>query len=417
MSLDRSLADGTRHPLPGESAGAPTARTPDWRMRTPADAEQARTLADRARTGLPIAYIEHDVEWAALKRDVPGEELLVLSDEEADRIVGIAPFQVYPTHLEYGFGPIRILRKRVRCIHLELEPIVARPNSRDAMVNCFEALCQLIPGDSAVYCECVPEHSILYELLEDRGSALHRFFHVLPWGPVSPRYKIAWDGTFERYLTSIGHTSRKDLRRTLKKFEQRHGNAFELRRYQAEDEVSAFLQDAIPISDLTYQKQKLGIGLSDDDRLEIKLKAAARKGYFLGHNLYVDGKAVAFHYGFNYASTFFMIDGGYDPVWSKSQIGVVIFCEMLKDIEKCGDRIALMDYMNGRNALKERTSNVVSAERNYYLFRRTVVGSIYYSSLKSMNRASDSITRFLGRLNLADRTKTLVRNWTGRGHI
>jgi hypothetical protein len=378
---------------------------------------QARALAEQARACLPVAYIEHDVEWAALKRDVPGEELLVLCDEAGDRMFGIAPFQVYLTHLEYGIGPIRFFRKRVRCYHLEEEPITARPDKRAALADCYRALSLAIPHGAAVYCECVPENSTLHALLEDRSSPLHRAFHVLPWGPLSPRYKIAWDGSFERYLASIGYTSRKDLRRTLKKFEKSDSLRVELRRYRSEDEVAAFLEDAIPVSDKTYQKQLLGIGLSDDDRLEVKLREAARKGYFLGHNLYLNGKAVAFHYGYNYNSTFYMIDGAYDPAWAKHQVGVVIFCEVLKDIEKHGDRITLMDYMNGPSILKARTGNRVANERNYFLFRRSPAGFLHYHSLKLTNRLSDSLAALLARLKLMQKAKDLVRESTGRGHI
>jgi hypothetical protein len=94
-----------------------------------------------------------------------------------------------------------------------------------------------------------------------------------------------------------------------------------------------------------------------------------------------------------------------------------MICELLKDIERHGERITLMDYMNGPTILKARTSNRVAKERSYFLFRKSLAGFLYYHSLKLTNRLSDSLVGLLAQLKLMQKAKDLVRETTGRGHI
>jgi len=384
-------------------------RTIEWRASEVASAGERRSLAELARASLPICKMSHDVDWLGVEADQPGHRLIVLVDREGDELLGIAPFHVHPSGLSFWIGEISVFSKKVERFAIEEGPLTRRQPARVAVDECFSALSGLLRPGNVVFLGGVSKDSDLQTLIDDETSALRRAFHVVPFGPEYLRCKIAWDGSFERYLASIGYTSRKDLRRTLKKFEKSDNLRVELRRYRSEDEVAAFLEDAIPVSDKTYQKQLLGIGLSDDDRLEVKLREAARKGYFLGHNLYLNGKAVAFHYGYNYNSTFYMIDGAYDPAWAKHQVGVVIFCEVLKDIEKHGDRITLMDYMYGGGTYKERSSNLKMPERHYYLIPRTLFGAVLAKSLILTDRFSRALGGFLERHGLKDRIKRLIR--------
>ena len=105
------------------------------------------------------------------------------------------------------------------------------------------------------------------------------------------------------------------------------------------------------------------------------------------------------------------------PAWSKSNVGIVMMCALLKDIEKHGDRITLMDCTNGPTIPKARTSNRVANERNYFLLRKSPTGFLDDHSLKLFNRRSDSLVALLARLKLMQKAKDLVRETTGRGHI
>ncbi len=394
-----------------------TASTTRWGLRKLASADDIRLLSAEVNRSFPVNYIDHDIAWSTVKRAHPDEGVLVLVDQDEGGLHGVAPFQFHPAHLVYAIGPARLFRKQTSYIQMEYEPITTRPDRRKAVSECYGVLAGVMPDKSVVYCEFVPTDSDLYALLDDKHSPLHEIFHVLPWGPETVRFKIRWNGSYETYLASLGKISRKDLRRTMKKFDAEFGGRAELRRYQSPASVKAYLRDAIPVSDKTYQKQKLGIGLSDYPPLESELTYAAEQGYFLGHTLNIDGRAVAFHHGFVYRGTFFMIDGGYDPDFAKCQIGVVIFCEMLKDIEQHKDPISVMDYMNGQSVFKERTSNTEEKGRAFLLFRKTATGFVSYATLKYTNKVSNVLTRLVQGIEVEHHIRDFVRKKTGRGHI
>ena len=383
----------------------------------PATPEKLRSLSAQVEAGFSGRDYQHDVDRAARRGSRAGESFLFVVRKNGDELTGFAPFHVFSSHLEYNLGNLRLFRKSITCYEIDGPPISNGEDAGALAAETLDVMAADMADDAVISCRSIPTGTPFHDLLNDRSSPVRKRFHVLPWGPEKSRFKIVWTGDFEAYLSTLGKISRKDLRRTMKKFERDFGSRYELRRYTAPEQVKDYLRDAVPVSDLTYQKQLLGIGLSDDPGLESDLEAAARRGLFLAHNLYVDGQPIAFHHGFVYNKIFVMVDGGYDPEWRKSQVGVVSFLMVLQDIERNRDDIELMDYLSGYNVLKERTSNWSQPERDYFLFKKNFAGSMVYRSLVAMNAVSDGLVNLLKRVRADEWAKTVIRRWTGRGHV
>lgn len=380
-----------------------------WREEALASDEQIEAFAREARAAFPDLELGHDVAWQNMAKR-SGRSLLVLAARQDGRLTGLAPFEVHPTSLRFGLGEMTFMRKRVQRFALERAPLVADGAGRDATAHCFDTLAARLPTNGAVFLRGVPEDSDLHPLLTKRGT-LKSAFHVVPHGPSYTRCRIAWDGNFETYLNTLGKVTRKDLRRTLKKAEGA-SPAFRLERYSEVGDVVPYLEIAAGVSAKTYQRQLLGEGVVNNDRQRTNLLNAAQTGRFLGHILFAGDEAVAFHLGYVDGSCFYMFDGGYDPAWAKSQVGMLTFLLVLQDLERHKVPVRTLDYLYGGGAYKERTSNLKTRERHYYLIKRGVRGAMLAAAMKSTDAMSRSVGAALDRLQLKALIKRFIRRAT-----
>ncbi|MCE9523558.1 MAG: GNAT family N-acetyltransferase [Alphaproteobacteria bacterium] len=382
-------------------------------METPADVAEFDALAVEVSAAFSDVDLSHDLGWLSATWNDPDKSLLILTAREGGRLVGFAPFQVHPTRLQFGLGELTLARKRVCRFALEREPLVASGMMGDALAACFKALAARLPANGAVFLGGVPETSAMHELLSARSS-VRSAFHVVAHGPRYQRCRIRWDGSFERYLSTLGKKTQKNLRQTLKKIDSEYGARVGFERFSDAESIDAFLKDAVEVSAKTYQATLLGLGLSQSARPGEKLKRAAAMGRFLGFVLRIDGRPVAYDYGYVHEGRFYWVEGGYDPAWAKAQIGSYNFVRILLDLEARKSPVTSLDYLHGENAFKERTSNMKTHERHYYLLKRGVSGT----PLAYAMRASDLVSRRLGgvleKYQAKDFVKRQLRHFAGR---
>ena len=382
-----------------------------WHGEAFADERALRRFAENARTIFPTLDRHHDVEWIAVAHDWPSNELLVLVDREDNRIVGMAPFAIAQEPLIYALGPFELLRLNIRQFKLYQDVTTMRAVPEEAIASCFEVLVQSMPR--VVCASSIPIGSDLHRQLLEPTSAVRRHFYVLPWGGESPHCRIRWEGNFEKYLASIGKVSRKDLRRNARALFTDTTLDAKVRRFQSPEDVDVFLQDGISVSDKTYQKRDLGLGISLGGPLERVMRYAAAHNGFLGYILYINGTPAAFEYALLCGKTCTMMQAGYDPTWAGRQIGSVLFFEVLRDFERIGLRADWLDLLPGINLFKLRVANDKRQIRRFYLFSRTPAGTILFLTLM----ATDWLSRAVGALVAGHRDddlqKYLARAKTG----
>ena len=380
-----------------------------WRPWDVTDAHELARLAGLAREQLPIVDIKHDVEWLKELCNRPGKRVFALTCGAGDALSGIAPFEVYPSHLDFTIGEISLFSKRTTKYVLEIGPVVASSADEGVLDSCFAALRGSIEPSAVVFLEGVPLEGPMATLLNNPGSDLRRHFHVVPHGPEYLRCRIDWDGTVDAYLASLSKRTGKDLAKIWRKFKEEYEGRHELRRFDTVDGVGEFLKEAIPVSDKTYQKNLLGLGLEIGGDLQDEMTSAARKGYFVGYVLYVDGEAIAFDYGYIYGDCFYLLTKGYDPAWATKKIGMVLGMELLQDVEDQKYSVRVLDHMYGGDVYKERTSNNKTPERHYYLIPRSVSGAVLAKSMIATDRFSRWLGDTLAKYGLKDRIKRLIR--------
>jgi hypothetical protein len=202
--------------------------------------------------------------------------------------------------------------------------------------------------------------------------------------------------------------TRKDLRRTLKKAEET-APSWRLERYTGEGDVVSYLEVASKVSSKTYQRRLLGEGIVNNERERMGLLNAARTGRFLGHVLFAGSEAVAFHLSYVDGTRLYMLDGGYDPAWSKAQPGMLTFLLMLQDLERHRVPVTTLDYLYGGGTYKERTSNLRTTERHYYLIKKGLNGSTLAAAMHATDAVSRRVGEFLERYQLKAFVKRQIR--------
>jgi CelD/BcsL family acetyltransferase involved in cellulose biosynthesis len=220
--------------------------------------------------------------------------------------------------------------------------------------------------------------------------------------------KIDWTGSVEAYLASLGPDSRRNFKRYDKKLFASVELRAEVKRFQDPNEIDRFLDDGIKVSDKTYQKNLLGLGLTRGGPTERRIRFAAERRSFIGHILYLNDEPVAFHLGYLFEESFFAVQMGYDPAHSSHQPGAVLFLHVLHDLERLRLPVRVIDCLAGVTDFKLRTTNRKEPIQNYYLFQRTMRGFAMYASL----RIAD-LTVGLARA-LADRRSALRRGGRAR---
>jgi hypothetical protein len=359
-------------------------------------------LAARAQATLPITDSRHDPEWICVEHGWPDEPILALSDQADDELTGLAVFRISMAPLEYALGPVVVFKWTTRqyCLHQEL--ISRRSDRTDAIGACFEELARHLPMGSVVYVGDVPVGSETHRQLEDRTSRIWRSFSVFHWGHATPHCGISWKRSVDTYLASISRRTARDLQRRSRDLFSRPGLTCEVRRFTSPSDVDIFLRDAVDISDKTYQKRDLGLGLSRGGVAERTIRFAAGRGSFLGYILYINGQPVAFDYCFIHRGTCTMKQKGYDPAWAAHHLGIVLHLEILRDFERHDVPVTYIDYSSHLNAFKFRTTNEHRPAQSYYLFPRTTAGAIQYWTVRSTDLLSRSIASLLGKLHLRE---------------
>ena len=380
-----------------------------WQVQAVDTPEARLALANESRALYPGLGLNQDVEWLGVLSDRPEQRMAVLADREGRDLRGLAAFHIHPSGLTFSLGEVVLFSLKVERFAIDAGPVTSRSPSQPAVDACFSALADMLESENVVFLGGVPKDSDLQAVIDDSSSALRKRFHVVPYGAEYLRCRVRWTGSYDEYLSSLSAKERSKLRRALRRFAEADGLTGEVRRFQHVGDVDGFMAAAVPVSAKTYQHRLLGLGLTDDSTAADEIREAAGRGWFLGHILYVNGEPTAFHYGFVFHKCFYMMAAGYDPAYAQNEVGNVLFLEVLKDIEKVGDEIDLMDNLYGGGIYKERTSNIKTPERHYYLIPKSLRGTVVAKSMVAMDEFSPALGALLEKYGVKDRIKRLIR--------
>lgn len=353
--------------------------------------------------------MEHDLVWLEGLTGIPSQSVAVFVLRRGDRVVGYAPFVVYPTTMGLELGGVSLLKRTVTRWVLAGEPVLdGEPAAAEACVDLLRAVRSHMAPGNVVFLAAVAADSELFSLIS-RKSPLHRDYHAVAHGTPYQRRRIRMEGSYEAYLKSLRQSTRRSLKRARRNFLARAGEDFSVRRFESAADVEPFLQHATEVSKKTYQWHLLGQGMRDNEIRTVKYSVAAANGWFRSYALYAAQTPIAFASGYLHGKTYFGHELGCDSAWRENNAGIFLATEILQDLFADAAPPEGFDFLYGDSPLKSRLANTAHAERHFCLFPRNLRGAMMAYPLRTVNWMSATASAVLHRLRIKDRLWRLRR--------
>ncbi len=280
---------------------------------------------------------------------------------------------------------VPVTRHVIRMLRMDKEPQVT---------NGLVAIRRALEGNGLIFLEGIEEHSVLGECLRN-SEEIRRNYHILAFGPPYDHHYLDLPETFDEYLGTLGATRRYTIVRDRRRLEKNSAGECIVEKYLRVEDVARFVDDACAVSSTTWQYQQQDAGLRDPQVLRDRFEHTARLGWFYGYLLRVHGKPVAFQVGHVLEGVYYLQEIGYDPSWTKKQVGIYLLMAVIEDLISNEQGVYCYDFGYTDSLYKQRFSSLSSRESFYYLFPRTVRMSALWIALRISIDATNLVRRIL----------------------
>ena len=185
------------------------------------------------------------------------------------------------------------------------------------------------------------------------------------------RHYIDMSGSFDDYMAQFSGKTRSTLRRKQRKLAEECGGAYELREYRTPGEVARFLEQALPLSAMTYQARLLDAGLPEAPEAHAELFALAEQDRLRCYLLGKGDEALAYLALPVEGETLVYAWLGYHPEWARLSPGTVLQMEALERLF-AEDRYRWFDFTEGEGAHKAMFGTGSIDCASFLLLRKTL---------------------------------------------
>ena len=244
------------------------------------------------------------------------------------------------------FGYAALWRPVLRCITVVHGGAAGSASAVRAM---FGALLESLADHEAdaVFVHRVEVGSALYSEASRQPRALCRERFAAParhWAAELP-------GTFEAFQNGLPKSLRGNARRDGRKLVEAYGDRIEIRRFRDRADLERMVADLEHVASKTYQR---GLGAGFDAGADLPLvKCGLDRGWLNAWVMYIDSAPCAFEIGHIYGGTFFSAAKGFDPEYTRDNVGTFLQMRMFEDL--CSDpAVKAVDFGFGDADYKRR---------------------------------------------------------------
>lgn len=216
------------------------------------------------------------------------------------------------------------------------------------------------------------------------------------------RHYIDMSGSFDDYMAQFSGKTRSTLRRKQRKLAEECGGAYELREYRTPGEVARFLEQALPLSAMTYQARLLDAGLPETPEAHAELFALAERDRLRCYLLEKGDEALAYLALPVESATLVYAWLGYHPEWARLSPGTVLQMEALERLF-AEDRYRWFDFTEGEGAHKAMFGTDSVACASFVLLDPTITNRALLGARSAFDAA------IAGGKALAQRSGALAR--------
>jgi hypothetical protein len=372
----------------------------------PAILREWQEFLERTRSHSPI----NDPQWLRHHFGEGKGDVSVYFLYQKELLCGLAPFFIRPWPMKWQVGEVTLSRLPLRRLCL-LSNAVRFPSDPSAYELLFREILSQSAHFDAIYLEDLPCDSDLWRFIESDQLITRNFSRYISDAP-SPHILLRLEGTFEDYLGKFSAKHRKNLKRSIRLFEEQAEGDVRVARYTGPESVDEFVEQAAEISRRTYQWQLLGLGLRSSEEIKEHLRFMAHQGWLRSYILLSKDKPCAFVITFQYGESCYLNDMGYDPDWRDFSVGKILQLEIIKDLYK-QDQPRFYD-LGEYGPHKEEIGNESYLQGKMLLFRRGMYPLTVRAGHRVCNFATAGLSAVLERFGWKKRLKKLIRIWSSR---
>ena len=207
--------------------------------------------------------------------------------------------------------------------------------------------------------------SVLFTTFGSLGDAFARQPLIAPW----TRRALDLPAAFDAFLASLGHRTRKNLRRDGRNLESSFGERLRVEIVRDPGDVERLIRDADQVARATYQR-RLGAGFADTPEQRALALVGLEHGWLRGYLLYLDTTPIAYWLCSVYGDTMLLKTGGFDEAYAEYRVGIYLLMRVIEDA--CVDAaLRVLDFGPGDSTYKQQFSNRSRQERNLVIFAPT----------------------------------------------
>ena len=324
----------------------------------------------------------------------------VVAVERDGRIEAILSARVLDAPFPCKLGYSTVYAPKVRAICVMRHGLLGRADPETVRVVLDELMSGLEQREA---------DAVLFRQLE-RDSALHAAARArstfATWqhaSQVDLRWRIDLPPTFDEYVSTLSSSTRKGVRRTRSRLEQKYGDRLSTRIFKEPAVLDGFLADAESVALKTYQR-RLGVGFQGVPDQRARTSMLMERGWFTGYILYLDGTPIAFEQGEVYGGRFHSLSAGYDPSYGQDRVGAHLLMTAIEDL--IGDpAVSVFDFGFGDADYKRRLGHRSVQEVDAIVYARQL-RPIWVNVARSVVLQTSSATKAgLRRVALLDSSK------------
>lgn len=354
------------------------------------------------------AVMDHDPDWLFTKCSHDKSVKILFSLADDGTVVAYAPFFVHPTALSFELLGVSLWEYRIRRYSITAGPLFANGVNTDEMLSTlFDYVWKLLGNREALYVLGMEPDSLFGQFVRQNADLRKKYQLVFSGKPYYRRL-ITLPSNFDQYIQYLGYGTRKEIRRVLRRLEQDSEITIDYRIFTTPEDIAEFLPLAQQVSDKTYQRNLLGLGIRDNAETRRILTIAAGNGWFQSYLLVCNQQPVAFQLGYVYDGTYYAEHTGYDPAWGDKSIGTVVQIYRIRDLIT-NKRITQLDFLYGDNERKRSLSNKYRIEQNIYLVPRRFPLEAFAFTLRVFNKISELGGDFIEKWGVKSKIRRYLR--------
>lgn len=298
-------------------------------------------LLPTAITPLPFQSIGWAESWCRVFGG-DAEPLLLAIRDEADVIIGIAPFVLRQTALG---RTIQLMGGDDVTDYLDV--VACERDLARVWRAIVDHLLDIQESWDAIDLHCVPHwspsHKMIAALLAARFSVRIVQEEVCPVVPLG--------GSFDAYLHALPKKERHEVRRKARNF-ARDLPSGTLRILTARDDALAALPDFFRLHRLSAPDKERFLTPDVEQFFREMTAAMADAGWLRLYFLVVDSQPVAAMFTLAAGGRLLVYNSGFDPAYGRVSVGMVLTGMVIEDAANTG--LTLCDFLRGNEAYKYR---------------------------------------------------------------